>query len=662
MKNLKSMLLLVFIGLTVVACKKDDEVAEITNLDFTIEQGASALEISVTPTANGASSYRIYFDAVGAPSTFETTTGAAVFHTYPEATASYSIKVVASNETSGAADVELIKTQSIVYTPPRVIADFESFSEVSITDGGGGITFRAAANPDTSGSNTSANVGEIVNTGSLYEAVVVIPHNMMDMTVDGFQSISMDFYQETAQSIDLLAKFEDPNSDNDAIYNVEVLASANAAGWQNVTFDFATARRNSYPNNDNPLSALSEYAKLVIFVGFDAEVAGTFYIDNIEGSVAGEEIPDTDGDGIIDALDGCNNEAGPADNNGCPIPVGPTSGATAPTAAAADVASIYSDAYTAATTVNNWTTSWGQNVTNSEHQNAAGDNSQQYAFTGGGYTGVDFASGVDVSSLTSMHVDVWSSDLTSFKIKVVDFGPDGAYGGGDDSEHENVISIDSASAWNGVDIAISSMTGLTNTTNIHQLVIASDNAGTVYIDNLYFTSGGSGSTATEPTSSAATPSQDASNVQSVFSDTYSSATSVVRWATDWGQNTNNSVHTNTGADTSQKYVFSAAGYTGVDLAASLNCNANQAMRVDLWSADMSSITIKVVDFGADGAYGGGDDSEHANVITLATTAGWNAIDIPFSDMTSLNGRTSISQFVIVSDGAGTIFLDNLYFY
>ena len=73
MKNLKSMLLLVFIGLTVVACKKDDEVAEITNLDFTIEQGASALEISVTPTANGASSYRIYFDAVGAPSTFETT-------------------------------------------------------------------------------------------------------------------------------------------------------------------------------------------------------------------------------------------------------------------------------------------------------------------------------------------------------------------------------------------------------------------------------------------------------------------------------------------------------------------------------------------------------------------------------------------------------------
>lgn len=666
MKNFKSLLLVFLAGIIIVACKKDDEVAEITNLDFTIEQGASLLEVSVTPSANGASSYKIYFDAVGAPSTFETTTGAAVFHSYPEATAAYTIKVVATNAESGAADVELTKSHSVVYTPARVIADFESFSNTSITDGGGGITFRAAANPDTSGSNTSANVGEIVNTGSLYEAVIVIPHNMMDMTVDGFQSISMDFYQETAQSIDILAKFEDPNTENDAIYDVEVLTSVNAAGWQNVSFDFGTARRNSYPNGDNPLSDLSEYAKLVIFVGFDAAVAGTYYIDNIEGSVEGDAIPDTDNDGTLDVLDGCVTEAGPVDNSGCPIPVGPSSGAAAPTAAAADVVSIFSDAYTSATTVSNWTTSWGVNVSNTEHQNAAGDVSQQYAFTGVGYTGVDFATGVDVSGMSSMHVDVWSSDITSFKIKVVDFGPDGAYGGGDDSEHENTINIGSASSWNGIDIALSSMTGLTNTTSVFQLVVASDAAGTVYIDNLYFEagsgSGGSSSSATAPTTGATTPSQDASTVQSIFSDTYSPATTVTRWSTDWGVNAANSVHTNTDGDTSQKYEFTADGYTGIDLAAFLNCNSDQAMHVDLWSADLGSITIKVVDFGADGAYGGGDDSEHANVITLATSAGWNSIDIPFSDMSALAARATIAQFVIVSDSAGTIYLDNLYFY
>ena len=71
--------------------------------------GSNALDVIVEPTANGAESFKIYFDFSGDANTFVTTTGDAVTHTYPASDASYTIKVVATNS-NGAEDVELTKT------------------------------------------------------------------------------------------------------------------------------------------------------------------------------------------------------------------------------------------------------------------------------------------------------------------------------------------------------------------------------------------------------------------------------------------------------------------------------------------------------------------------------------------------------------------------
>ena len=38
--------------------------------------------------------------------------------------------------------------------------------------------------------------------------------------------------------------------------------------------------------------------------------------------------------------------------------------------------------------------------------------------------------------MTFFHIDIWSADLTEFKVKLVDFGANGTFGGGDDKEHE----------------------------------------------------------------------------------------------------------------------------------------------------------------------------------------------------------------------------------
>ena len=59
------------------------------------------------------------------------------------------------------------------------------------------------------------------------------------------------------------------------------------------------------------------------------------------------------------------------------------------------------------------------------------------------------ALGVDTSSSTNFHIDVWSADLSSFKIKIVDFGADGAYGWGDldGPEGGSIISWEIASSF-----------------------------------------------------------------------------------------------------------------------------------------------------------------------------------------------------------------------
>ena len=84
----------------------------------------------------------------------------------------------------------------------------------------------------------------------------------------------------------------------------------------------------------------------------------------------------------------------------------------------------------------------------------------------------------------------WSPNSTKFKIKVVDFGADEAFQGGDDTEHELMFDNPNQKSWVKYDIPLSDFTNLTNTDNIAQIILASEPSGSsvIYIDNLYFRS------------------------------------------------------------------------------------------------------------------------------------------------------------------------------
>jgi len=170
-----------------------------------------------------------------------------------------------------------------------------------------------------------------------------------------------------------------------------------------------------------------------------------------------------------------------------PPPTGPSAAAPTPTEDAADVISLFSNAYTNVT-VDTWSADW-DNADVSDVL-VVGDDVKLYEnFT---LAGIEFTSApIDATSMNTFHMDIWTPDTSTgtevFKIKLVDFGADGVWGGDDDVEHELMFDdVDvPANSWVGFDIAIADFTNLTTTGHLAQLILSSV-PNTVYIDNIYF--------------------------------------------------------------------------------------------------------------------------------------------------------------------------------
>lgn len=155
-----------------------------------------------------------------------------------------------------------------------------------------------------------------------------------------------------------------------------------------------------------------------------------------------------------------------------------------PTVPAANVISMFSNTYTNVP-VDTWQAPWSQGFVN-EIQ-IAGNATKKYTslnFVGIEATG---ANTIDLSSMYKLHVDLWTPNSTSFKVKLVDFGANGTYAGGDDVEHELTLSP-TLDSWNSYTLLLSDFIGLTTKNHVAQLIFSSLPGGTsvAYIDNVYF--------------------------------------------------------------------------------------------------------------------------------------------------------------------------------
>jgi hypothetical protein len=164
----------------------------------------------------------------------------------------------------------------------------------------------------------------------------------------------------------------------------------------------------------------------------------------------------------------------------------PATAAPAPVLPSGDVISLFSLAYSDET-VDTWSAEWDA----ADVTDLTVDNDDIKAYTNLIFAGIEFTSNpVNAATMTHFHMDLWVPGGSVFRIKLVDFGANGVYAGGDDSEYEIPLSSAStpalaADTWINVDIPLASFTGLKDTAHLAQLVISGD-VGTAFMDNVYF--------------------------------------------------------------------------------------------------------------------------------------------------------------------------------
>ena len=333
-----------------------------------------------------------------------------------------------------------------------------------------------------------------------------------------------------------------------------------------------------------------------------------------------------------------------------------------PVVPAEDVISLFSGVYDDVH-VDTWSAEWDQ--ADVQDVEIAGNPAKRYSNLV--FAGVEFTSQtLDASGMTDFHMDLWTNDASAFRIKLVDFGANGVFGGGDDTEHELTLDGNSTppvrtGAWNLLDIPLGDFAGLANKGHLAQLII-SGASPIVYVDNVFlFTTG-----PTEPEEPAPTPTHPAGRVTSLFSDSYDDV-HVDTWSAPWDQADVADVEIQ--GDAMKKYtnlVFAGIEFTSQ----TVDAGGRTHFHMDIWTPDdtdaPAAFRVKLVDFGADGSFGGGDDSEHELAFTADTdpalaTAEWVELDIPFSDFEGLAAREHLAQLIISGD-PNTVFVDNVFFY
>ncbi len=344
--------------------------------------------------------------------------------------------------------------------------------------------------------------------------------------------------------------------------------------------------------------------------------------------------------------------------NAIAVATAPSDAPSVPTENAADVISIFSDAYTDVA-VDGFNQFGGSTLTD---ETIAGNNLKKYVnldFTGIEFTGANI---IDASSKNFLHIDLWSPDANNFGVKLVDFGANQTFQGGDDSEFEITFTAPAAGQWISYDIPLSNFTGLTSTSNLAQLIFVKG-SGTAFIDNIYFYS----AAAVEPNVAAPVPSPLQSQVINMYSNSYTTDVNVSSWRSDWSTSsyTNNiQVDGNAGSEAKR---YTDADFVGVEFYApnAVDATAMNFFHVDVWSPNATVFRVKLVDLDA-----GTVEGEIAYNIAQGE---WVTLDIPLDDFADatrvtnaanlLTSRNSIQQLIFSGQPTGTFdfYIDNVYF-
>ena len=294
-----------------------------------------------------------------------------------------------------------------------VLEDLEgSAPSTQFFDDNGGGQINVISNPDTMNAvNTSANALEIITnaSGNAWQgAELILQGDLMDLSSN--TTVQIDVYSTTAT--DILAKVVAGGGGTGADSATD--ASHTGSGWETLSFDFSAAR-------DNTAAANGTYQNIIFYPLWNnlggtcttgcyspygtpgVSAMETIVVDNITAVAAAPAETCNDG---IQNQDETGIDCG---GSSCPpCAVAPTTAApTPPARPAADVISIYSDAYTDIG-VDTYDTPWCPGTTTE----VMIDGNATQLLTGASCDGIDWQSSrtVDASTFTHFHIDFYTDD------------------------------------------------------------------------------------------------------------------------------------------------------------------------------------------------------------------------------------------------------------
>ena len=159
----------------------------------------------------------------------------------------------------------------------------------------------------------------------------------------------------------------------------------------------------------------------------------------------------------------------------------------------------------------------------------------------------------------------------------------------------------------------------------------------------------------QPTTNAPTPTKDASNVVSIYSDTYSNV-NITNYNPGWGQS--GSVDANydpTGGGTNFVLAYTNFNYQGTDFTAT-NLSDMEYVHIDIWTSNATNVKFTPINNGT-------GVSEFLVNVTLVQN-GWSSVDLPKSAFTGMTWDSVYQMKFDGQDGVtpSDIYVDNVYFW
>ena len=564
--------------------------------------------------------------------------------------------------------------------------------------GVGGSVYNADVSP-TNGSNAVGKIiGGIVQWDSRIDLAL---DTYIDMTTAN-KTFTFEFY--TTEAVVMTGLFQIGNEEVGGFPIEMQFTTDGNIGWQTITLDFIDAD-NGYPNcqgcpSPQPV-VYGQYAQVSVFTNFGDTGTSTYYVDDIAGAANGTAvvIQESCSDGIM------NQDETGVDCGGVCAPCAAPPAIAAPTPPirdAADVISIYSDAYTNVTIDDFDLGLCG--VSPAVAEETIGGNLTQH-YLGAGCQGISIENNrIDVSQFKRLHFDFFTdeTDLIGkvFNIKLVDWAGNPTEAGSTGLEvnfNNGTSPAIVTGSWVSVDVDISAISGLVSgnltRSDIAEIHITS-NLPNAWYDNIYFYDkitpgtcsdgimnqdetgidcGGtiSGCTpCTGPPTVAAPipPNRVAADVISIYSDAY---TDITIDDFDFGLcgSTPAASEVTISGNLTQNYL--GAGCQGISMETNrIDASAFTHLHFDFFTNEVSLIgkvfNIKLVDWAGNPTEAGSTGLEvnfNDGTSPAIVTGSWVSVDV---DITSLGGmiggnltRSDVAQIHITSN-LPNAWYDNLY--